>query len=49
MVKEFKEIEKIETPEGDGNKVLYHNKVHIFIEKIETPEGDGNTVDAIII
>ena len=36
-------IEKIETPEGDGNttlKVIFHQPVHI--EKIETPEGDGN-------
>ncbi len=35
-------IEKIETPEGDGNEGGREYTVDLFIEKIETPEGDGN-------
>ena len=35
-------IEKIETPEGDGNKFRLHYQNIYPIEKIETPEGDGN-------
>lgn len=36
-------IEKIETPEGDGNESKYlFWLLDIMIEKIEPPEGDGN-------
>ncbi len=36
-------IEKIETPEGDGNSCETFSSIFgVSIEKIETPEGDGN-------
>ena len=37
-------IEKIETPEGDGNSHAHMllSPGFFTIEKIETPEGDGN-------
>ena len=41
-------IEKIETPEGDGNIKWKSNlALRKYIEKIETPEGDGNPHKAI--